>query len=289
MSGSSPSEASAGTVRAMSDASRERLLRLVRRHDADPAEAALLCGVEVDADLDVDVTLLRIDALADGLRSSGRLQGTPADDVEQLATYLARDLGYTGDVTSYHDPRNALLHRVLETRRGLPITLAILAVSIARRVGLPAFVVHLPGHVVAAVSQGDRPIVFDPFHDGERLDEAAIAARVAATTRGQVDFRRSMLRPATTADIVRRLLNNLTRDLADAGQARDALWTLELKIALPNRTLQDHRAHGELLAAAGRFDAAADAFEHYLELAGDTVADRETVRRAAIEARARLN
>lgn len=273
----------------MSETSRERLVRLVRRNDADLAEAALLCCVELEPDLDVDVALLRLDALADGLRSRGLVGVTPETAARGLAAYLAVEHGFAGEVESYHDPSNGLLSRVLQTRRGLPITLTIVYVAIARRLGLLAYAVNLPGHVVAAIGGDERPVVLDPFHGGIVLEEAAIAARVAAATGGKLEYRRSMLRPASAADVVRRLLNNLTRDLSAAGTPRDALWTVELKLLLPNRTPEDHRTHGELLAATGRFDAAADAYERYLELVDETASDHELVRRAAIEARARLN
>jgi len=273
----------------MSAESRERLVRLVRRSDADLAEAALMCGVEAKPDLDVDATLLRIDALADRLRTRGVPSGHPEADARQLSAFLAGELRFTGDVASYHDPDNALLHRVLDTRRGLPITLAIVYVAIARRLGLAAYAVNLPGHVVAAIAGEPHPIVLDPFHDGMVLDERAVASRVATVTGGKVEFHRSMLRPAPAVDVVRRLLNNLTRDLSSATHPGQALWTVELKLLLPNRAAEDHRVLGELLAAAGRFDAAADAFGRYLELADDAAPDREPVRRAAIEARARLN
>jgi regulator of sirC expression with transglutaminase-like and TPR domain len=273
----------------MSAESRERLVRLVRRHDADLAEAALLCGVEADPHLDVDATLLRIDALADVLRSRGAPSGRPRIDAQLLSAFLAGELRFTGGTTNYYDPDNALLHRVLDTRRGLPITLAIVYVAIARRLGVQAYAVNLPGHVVAAIAGGDRPVVLDPFHDGVVLDDEAVAARVAAVTAGQVEFRRSMLRPAPAVDVVRRLLHNLTRDLSAATHPGRALWTVELKLLLPNRAAEDHRVLGELLAATGRFDAAADAFEHYLELVGEAAPDVESVRRAAIQSRARLN
>jgi regulator of sirC expression with transglutaminase-like and TPR domain len=273
----------------MSTESRERLVRLVRRSDADLAEAALLCCVEADPELDVDAVLLRIDALADVLRTRGGLTGPPEASAQRLASYLAGDLRFTGDIDTYHDPDNALLHRVLDTRRGLPITLSILYVAIARRLGLAAFAVNLPGHVVAAIAGDERPVVVDPFHDGILLDEQALADRVRTVTGGRIEFRRSMLRPAPAVDVVRRLLNNLTRDLSAAAHPGGALWSVELKLLLPNRAPDDHRVHGELLTAIGRFDAAADAFERYLEMADPDAPDREPIRRAAIQARARLN
>lgn len=279
----------------MTTPSRERLLRLVRRADADPAEAALLCAVEADPDLDVDAALLRMDALADAVRTralSGAV-GDPRRDPRTAADVLVTELGgrqgFTGDTDDYHAPANALLHRVLERKRGLPISLAIVYVGIARRLGVTAYAIALPGHVVAAVADGAHPIVLDPFHGGMRLDEPALAARVAAATGGQVAYHRAMLRPVPTVALVRRLLNNLTRDLAAAEQPQAALRTVELKLLLPNREHTDHRVLGELSLRAGRFNRAAAAFEVYLAQLDADAPDREAVRRAAIGARARMN
>jgi regulator of sirC expression with transglutaminase-like and TPR domain len=262
---------------------------LMRRHDADLAEAALLCCVEEEPELDVDVALLRLDALADRLRTERTLTGDRDTDAAELVAFLAEDQGYRGDTDTYHDPANALLSRVLERRRGLPITLTILYVAVARRVGLPAYAIHLPGHVVTGIASGEPPIVLDPFNAGIRMDEADLAARVAATTSGRLEFRRSMLRPAPAVNVIRRLLNNLTRDLSTSGRPGAALWTVELKLLLANRLPSDHRTHGQLLDGLGRFDQAAAAFETYLDLVGPDAHDVDEVRRAAIGARARLN
>lgn len=273
----------------MSTATRHRLVRLVRRADADLAEAALLCCAEAEPDLDVDAALLRLDALADGLRTSGFRTTQPADDAQRIAAYLAVDQGITGDTEHYHHPDNALLTRVLDRKRGLPITCSILFVAIARRLDVRAYLVNLPGHVVAAVPGTERPILVDAFHGGQLLDEADVAQRVDQLTAGQMTFHRAMLRPTPAVDVVRRLLNNLTRDFKAQGDAMGALWSVELKLLLPNRTPEDHRILGELLEQVGRFDAAATSFETYLELTDGTALDDDEVRRAAIRARARLN
>lgn len=278
-----------GTVGSMSEHSRARLLQLVRRNDADLAETALLCAVEADPDLDVDAELLRIDALADALRTRGFVSLDANRAALDLAAYLGREQGFTGDVDDYHDPDNALLHRVLRRKRGLPISLSIVYAAVARRVDVPAFAVHLPGHVVVGIADERRPVLLDPFHGGVLLDEDAINRRIAQTTGDRIAFRRSMLRPAPAVNVARRLLNNLARDLGAADRGADALRAVELKLLLPNRLPEDHRAHGDLLLSVGRFDAAADAFERYVASTGPDAPERDETRRAAIHARARLN
>ncbi|MTV26589.1 tetratricopeptide repeat protein [Nitriliruptoraceae bacterium ZYF776] len=271
----------------MSGSTRDRLLRLVRRNDADLAEAALLVAAEASPSLDVAAGLLRLDALADQLTTTGfRATGDAAADGRELAARL-HAAGFRGHAPGERVPEDALLDRVLDRRVGLPITLSIVYVALARRLDVPAFPIALPGHVVVGV--GERPAVLDPFHGGLELDEGAVADRVRQMTDGRLAFRRAMLRPAPAVNVVRRLLNNLTRDYTDRDRLREALWTVEVKQLLPNRLPDDHRVRGRLLDQLGRFDEAAAAFEDYLDAVGPDAPDRDEVQRAAIRSRARLN
>jgi regulator of sirC expression with transglutaminase-like and TPR domain len=275
----------------MSAATRTRLARLVREPGADLAEAALLVAAEAHPHLDVDAALLRIDAFADGLLAGGRL---PEDEEPELvatalSAHLGASLGFTGDDEDYHDPRNALLDDVLDRRRGLPISLTILWVSVARRLRLKVFPIALPGHVVAGVGGGDRIVVVDPFRGGGILGERDLTELVRVGSRGQAEFTRAMLRPAPVPTVVRRVLDNLTRDFTDRGQLSDALWTLELKHLLPTARPDDHRARGQVLFHLGRYRAAADAFEAYVDEAPSDAPDLAETSRLAIRARAKLN
>lgn len=272
----------------MSTTSRQRLARIVREPDCDLAEAALLICAEVEPEVDIDVELLRIDALADGLRAGGFTPGPPRRTAEALAGYLAGTRGFTGARDDYYAPRNALLTRVLDSRQGLPITLSIVYIAVARRLHVPAFGIGLPGHFVTGIGGGDRPVVIDPFEDGRVVDEGELARRVTEASDGRAEFHRAMLRPVPPPVVVRRILNNLTRDFASQGDAEDALWTVELKQLLPGAPPDDHRARGELLVRLGRYREAAEAMEAYVE-AAPQAPDAAEVSRRAIRARAKLN
>jgi regulator of sirC expression with transglutaminase-like and TPR domain len=271
----------------MSSTSRQRLARVVRHPDVDLAEVALLVCAEADPSVDVDLGLLRIDALADGLRSSGFRSAAPDTDAQALTRYLAEEQGFDG--TDDRSPAAALLTDVLDRKRGLPVALTMLYVAIARRLRVPAFPIGLPGRVVTGIGGGDRPVVLDPSRGGVRLDQAAMSAQVAEATGGQLAFRRSMLRASPTPNVVRRLLNDLAAAYTLDGRSADALWVVELKLLLPNRLPDDHRVHGDLSMQVGRFDVAAAAYETYLEATGGEAPDDTEVRHAAIRARARMN
>lgn len=273
----------------MSSPTRQRLAREVRRADADPAELALCVCAEADANVDVDLALLRIDALADGLRVQDALTGDSEGDARTLAAYLAGEHGFVGDADDYHDPDNGLLTSVLERHRGLPITLSILYVAIARRLRVPAWGIAHPGHYYVGVGTRDRTIVLDPFAGGVVVPHEELAERVRTATAGRVGFTRAHLRPASPALTTRRLLSNLTRDFTNRGRLDDALWTVDCKLVLPNALPDDHRVRGELLAHLGRFRESADALERYLQLAGNGAVDGPEVRAQAIRARAKLN
>lgn len=259
----------------------------MRRVDADLAEAALLVDAEIEPDLDVDVALLRIDALGDAFLTSWD-GGDAGSGARALRNFLFGQHGFTGQRDDYHDPANGHLSRVLDRRTGLPILLSLLYASVARRAGLAAWGIAQPGHFYVGVGEPSRPIVLDPFDDGREVSTDELAERLRVATAGRVDFARAQLRPVSPPRTVRRILNNLTRDYTNRGEVANALWTVELKVLLPNAIADDHKARGELLTHLGRYGDAAEAFEQYLELSPEA-GDGDDIRARAIRARAKLN
>jgi regulator of sirC expression with transglutaminase-like and TPR domain len=276
----------------MSEESRRRLARVVRDPRADLAEAALLCCVEIEPDLDVQVEMLRLDALADRLRTSGFAPGPAVANARALAGYLGDELGFAGDPDDYHDPRNSLLTTVLDRRRGIPITLSIVYVAVATRVGVSAFGVNTPGHFLAAIGPGAGAsrhpsadvTVIDPFHGGAVLTDAEIDARIRAATADRITLEPHMLRPVPPATVVRRLLNNLLRDFLAQGDIENAVWAAELRRLLPDTDVDDVRALAELLVQIGRYRDAVRTIERHV--ADD---DGNGLRQLLARARAKMN
>jgi regulator of sirC expression with transglutaminase-like and TPR domain len=172
----------------------ERLAELT--FDGRLAEASLELGRFVYRDLDTAATLARLDALA------ARVEG---DTHLALRRVIAIEDGIGGNVDDYHDPANSFLHRVLDTRRGIPISLSVLWIEVGRRAGIEMVGVGLPGHFV--VYAGGQMV--DPFHYGEAIGFDEAAGLVAAALGGSPRLDRSWLSPVDTTGIVQRMLRNL--------------------------------------------------------------------------------
>lgn len=240
---------------------REAFASAVRQPEVNVPQAALLLAREIAyPGLPLEPYLQQLDALATAARS---LTLVP-DELERaaaLATYLANEAGFQGNVVAYSDPRNSFLNDVLERRQGIPITLAIVYVAVARRLGLDAYGIGLPGHFIAAVRAGSKRLLLDPFHGGTRLTVADCKRLVQETAGYQGPFERAWLEPAEPQAILARLLNNLRLiyfRLAD--------WPKALAVLERLRQVQpDEAAHLRDLGLVHYQQDAYYAAAHYLE------------------------
>jgi regulator of sirC expression with transglutaminase-like and TPR domain len=145
--------------------------------------------------------------------------------IDALNDLLFVELGFHGDRETYDDPLNALLPEVVTRRKGLPISLCILWVDLARRMGFDAVGVGLPGHVIAALRTDLGLLCFDPFHQGRAVGEESGAELVKSATAGRVTFHRDMLRPTADRQLLIRLVRNLHLRFMHAEDWEEALWT----------------------------------------------------------------
>jgi regulator of sirC expression with transglutaminase-like and TPR domain len=118
---------------------------------------------------------------------------------------------FAGDNDDYYDPRNSLLHEVIGRRKGMPITLCVVAMEVGKRLDVPILGVGLPGHFVV---RDKRTGTFaDPFGQGLRYDQAGMISSWQTRMGGDATFRSSMLQPTEAREIVLRILNNLKHSL----------------------------------------------------------------------------
>lgn len=186
---------------------------LVADDDSLPVtEAALSLAQDAYPDLDLQGTLAEIDMLA------ARLRRRLADDADlkhrvvALNDFFFRELGFACNHNDYYDPDNSHLNAVLKRRRGIPISLSVLYLELAEQIGVPARGVSFPGHFLLRVTLPDGDLIIDPTN-GHSLSEAEMVEMLepyVARAAGAVDSAlRALLQPATSREIIARMLRNL--------------------------------------------------------------------------------
>jgi len=161
--------------------------------------------------------------------------------IDALNHLLFTEMGFQGDRETYDDPLNALLPEVIVRRKGLPITLSILWIDLARRMGFDAVGVGLPGHFIAALRNDFGLLCFDPFNKGRAVGEESGAELVMAATSGRMSFHRNMLRPTTHREILIRLVRNLHLRFMHSEDWEEALWTGTHLILLDPKNPRVHK------------------------------------------------
>src|SRR6185437_13353557 len=131
--------------------------------DIDLDRAALdLAAIEFPG-LDPEPSIAALETMAAEL--CARLAGVPegAGRVCIANDFLFNRLGFHGNETDYYNPRNSCLNEVLERRTGIPITLSVVYMEVARRAGIPVYGIGLPGHFIVQYDDGRSSLFIDPF------------------------------------------------------------------------------------------------------------------------------
>jgi regulator of sirC expression with transglutaminase-like and TPR domain len=213
----------------------QRFAEVVQRDDDDIEldVAALLIGAWEHGNLDVARYRAKLDdiaaqaAAAIDASASSDTADRPCAAARALARMLFGELGFRGNVADYYNPRNSFLADVLDRRLGIPITLSVLYVEIARRVGVAAHGVGFPGHFLVRVDCGAVPLILDPFAGGAELDRASLRSLHARFARPDARLDDSTLAPSPKQQILARMLHNLGGIYGRAGDLRRSIEILE--------------------------------------------------------------
>ncbi len=245
---------------------RERFLSLITREPQAIAldEAALLVAAEEYPDLDVASYRGSLDAIARALEPRVARELEPARLAGLLNDHLFGHLGFRGNVGDYYDPRNSFLNEVIDRRVGIPITLSILYISVGTRLGLPLAGVSFPGHFIVVYRAAPNPLYLDTFNQGRFLRESDFRLLFLEQFGSEARFDSALLRPASSHEVIARLLRNLKHIYvarADFPRAVACCERLLQVTGLP----EERRDLGLLLARDGRLREAIPQLERYLQ------------------------
>ena len=240
------------------------------------AEAALLIAAEEYPRLDITVYLEKLDIIGDIARERASRAIDVSDTISALNATLFEQLGFRGNRESYYDPRNSFLNEVIDRRMGIPITLTVVYMEVARRIGLRIEGVGLPGHFIAKHASEGGDIFIDPFNGGRLIGERGCAEILSEMSNGKLKLKPDHLAAVTNKQILTRILGNLL-GIYSSSDYRRALAVIERLLIIHPDSPNHVRDRGLLLAATGDASKAIEELQRYLALAPNAP-DADTVR-----------
>lgn len=254
----------------------------------DLGRAALAVAADEYPGLRPEVYLARLDALASRARDLSSGETGPYRLIAAVNYVLFTQEGFRGNREDYYDPRNSFLNDVIERRLGIPITLSVLYLEVARRAGLEVRGVGFPGHFLVQYAGPEEEagrIVIDAYDKGEVLWVEELQKILDGLYgAGKVAFRPEFLAPVTSRQILQRMLNNLKSIYLGKENFPRALSAAERLVILDPASAPEIRDRGLLYLKLDSFEQAIGDLEKYLELAPDA-ADAGDIREQVEELR----
>jgi regulator of sirC expression with transglutaminase-like and TPR domain len=230
-------------------------------------EAATAIAQDEFPSLDIETQLAEVDQLARRLKQRLPTDAVAAHKLRALVQFFNHEQGFAGNANDYYEPGNSYVHHVLATRRGIPVTLAVIFIELASQLGLRAHGVSFPGHFLVKLKLGAGDVVLDPMTgeslSRDRLEQLLQAGLGERAGPAELSVER-FLQAAPARQILARMLRNLklihrsARDLP-----RQLAVQQRLVVLLPDDPAE-RRDRGLLLEALGQWPAAAQDLAHYL-------------------------
>lgn len=229
--------------------------------------AALAIALEEYSNLEIEAYLTRLDRLAAAVQDRAGAEPHPYRLIASTNYVLFNQERFQGNRDSYYDPKNSFLNEVMERKCGVPISLSVLYMEVARRAGLMLHGVGFPGHFLVKYVGNEEEIVIDPFHGGEIRSVDELEEMLDQIYQGKIAFQPEFLSPVPKKQIIKRMLNNLKAIYIHQGDLLRTLSVVERLVILEPKSPQELRDRGLLYLRVECFSQALEDLEAYLRLA----------------------
>ena len=239
-------------------------------------EAAVSLAQDEYPEMDVQTVLGEVDQLLARLRRRLAADAGLVQKLRVLNQFFYQDLGFGGNANDFYDPDNSFIHRLLYTRRGIPITLAVLWMELAQGLGLAVRGVGFPGHFLVKVNLPMGQVVIDPL-TGKSMSREELSERLEPYRKrsGLLDELETplglYLQTAPSRDIIARMLRNLKEIHKSQNDWQRLLAVQERLVILLPQSWPEYRDRGLAHAELGHIEQALSDLECYLVHAEDQV------------------
>ena len=214
-------------------------------------------------DLEVDKYVQKINRIGMSLKESINDVKNPTYLISMLNEHLFENLGFSGDDDDYFNPKNNFLNEVLEKKSGLPITISILYVEVAKFVGLDLKIVGFPSHVLVKYNE---ELILDPFNDGRLLDIDDLQEILDKNFDRQLEFRPEFLDEIDTDKLLLRMVRNLKNSYIQSFAYEKALRCINMILTLEPESAEEIRDKGILEERLQNSEIALNYLNKYLEI-----------------------
>jgi regulator of sirC expression with transglutaminase-like and TPR domain len=254
----------------------------------DLVRAALTIARTKYPDLDVEQYVAQVNELASRVASQVSLADDPHQTIAALNRVLFEEAGLRGNRDDYYDPRNSFLNEVLDRGLGIPITLSLVYMEVARRLGFLLFGVGMPGHfLLKHYDVEGREILIDCFNGGTLLSPDDCQSRLDEIYSGQMSLRPEFLMAVSKRQMLTRILNNLKSVYLSTRNFRKTLPIVDLILVIYPRSPEDVKQRALLRYNLGMKRAALEDLEQYLKMSPDA-SDADEIRQTALAIRRML-
>lgn len=232
------------------------------------ADALLQGAIAISMHQMEDVDAAAVDATIQGYVDTirARVRGRqPQALLAHLHDYLFDEQGFRGNTEDYYDPANSYIPAVIETKRGLPITLSLLYKVVAERLGLRCWGVGLPGHFLIGMEMDSEAVLIDPFAQGRLVTPSEAHERLQEMFGPEVEWSNELLRPASNRHWLTRILQNLLNVFGSTNRFSDVAAVLEMEMLLWPDQNHLQRDLGLVLARCGLSQPASTWLDRYLQ------------------------
>ena len=251
----------------------------------DLVRAALIIAQTEYPSLNVDAYCARIEGLARRVKQLVPDLGDPAESIAALNRSLFEEEGFRGNAEDYYDPRNSFLNDVLDRKLGIPITLAVVYMEVARRAGFPLVGVGMPGHfLLKHYDVEGQEILIDPFNRGRILTAQDCQRALDKIYDGQMPLQPEFLMAVSRRQVLVRMLNNLKSIYLSTRNFRKALPIVDLILAIYPRSPEDVKQRAMLRWSLGQARGALADLEDYLKMSPEA-SDADEIRQTAASLR----
>jgi regulator of sirC expression with transglutaminase-like and TPR domain len=259
----------------------------IEDENIDLIRAALVIARTEYPRLEIEEYAGRVEALARRVAAKA-FEAQPQRTLAALNEVLFEESKLGGNRDDYYDPRNSFLNDVLDRGLGIPITLSIIYMEVAKRVGFHLSGVGMPGHfLLKHYSHDGQEILIDCFNRGDILSRQDCQSRLDEIYSGEMKLRPEFLHPISRRQILTRMLNNLKTVYLSTRNFRKALPVADLILVIYPQSAEDLKQRALLRYSMGMHGLAAEDLDEYLKIS-PMASDAEEIRQMSVSIRRML-